>query len=116
MWVADRQSSGEMVEQTSPRAYIVQIPDGLFKRDRRHIVATPQGEPSRELELPTMDNASPRSPIPVMLEEQKGTPKVYPLRSRTRIAVDPPASPTPVTLKIYPLRSRNKHPPTDGES
>ena len=38
VWVTDRQIHGEVVEETSPRSYVVQTPDGAFRRNRRHII------------------------------------------------------------------------------
>ena len=52
MWVTDRQSHGEVVEETSPRSYIVQTPEGVFRQNRRQIITSPEKISYPQLEMP----------------------------------------------------------------
>ena len=63
VWLPDRESTGTIVEQSSPRSYTVQTPRGQFGRNHRHIIPTPTSElpPSAETiptnsDIPTNSN------------------------------------------------------------
>ncbi len=94
VWCKDRQSPAQVVEETAPRSYVIQTPEGTYRRNRRHVVATP-GEES--INLP--DNVAARGPPPeedsppnvTMGNEDEGTssPKVYETRSRSGRAPQP---------------------------
>jgi len=38
VWVPDRDSSGTIVEETSPHSHIVETPEGSYRRNRRHLI------------------------------------------------------------------------------
>ena len=42
VWIPDRHSSAMVTEETAPRSYIVDIGDGTFRRNRRHLLNSPQ--------------------------------------------------------------------------
>ena len=58
MWVTDRQSHGEVVKETSPRSYIVQTPEGVFHRNRRQIITSPEKILYPQLEMPEEESIS----------------------------------------------------------
>ena len=42
VWIPDRHSSAMVTEETAPRSYIVDTGDETFKRNRRHLLNSPQ--------------------------------------------------------------------------
>ena len=50
VWIPDRESSGTVVSETSPRSHIVETSDGSFRRNRRHLVRLPSTEAGGESE------------------------------------------------------------------
>ena len=95
VWIPDRESSGEVVEQTSPRSYTVCTPGGLYRRNRAQVTA--MGDILSEDSVPEESSASERTEEPTSppnstqgdfeqeetQSDQTVTPKVYPTRSRT---------------------------------
>lgn len=53
VWVSDRQTFGEIVEETAPRSYNVQTEDGTYRRNRRDVVSAPSRE-SEETHEPSL--------------------------------------------------------------
>ena len=51
VWIPDRDSSGTVVEETSPRSHIVKTADGSYRRNRRHLIRMPETESSQEEEV-----------------------------------------------------------------
>ena len=47
VWIPDRDSSGTVVEETSPRSHIVETVDGSYRRNRRHLIRMPETESSQ---------------------------------------------------------------------
>ena len=92
MWVPDRQASGRVVEETSPRSYVVQTPDGEFRRNRRHLISTPE----QDTETST--------------EESISTPPQNE-NSQTRTNADDTGGQGPTTTKEYHTRSRSSRTP-----
>jgi len=86
VWVTDRQIHGEVVEETSPRSYVVQTPDGTFRRNRRAIISSPENE--------TLESGVSQSEeIPTSVETEDNTPsqpKEYATRSRGNRPPRPP--------------------------
>ena len=85
MWVTDRQSHREVVEETSPRSYIVSV---LMKSQTNH-------RKTRESDLPTGGNTTPQ-------EEES-----IPISTETRTTVTGSLSPS----KVYATRSQSGRPP-----
>ena len=80
VWVPDRQSSGEVIEHVSPRSYVIQTPEGSFRRNRRQITSNPDTE--MNLTLQTDHSSSPIDPGD--LEGDNVEPqKVYLTRSKS---------------------------------
>ena len=50
MWVPDRNSSGTVVGETSPRSIIVTAGDATYRRNRQHLIGLPESEPAPESE------------------------------------------------------------------
>ena len=44
VWVSDRQSSAIVTEESTPRSYTVDTGDGTFRRNRRHLLTSPNNE------------------------------------------------------------------------
>ena len=44
VWIPDRHSSATVTEETAPRSYIVDTGDGTFRRNRRHLLNSPQSD------------------------------------------------------------------------
>ena len=42
VWIPDTSSEGTVVTETNPRSYVVQTPDGIYRRNRRHLLLLPQ--------------------------------------------------------------------------
>ena len=86
VWVTDCQSHGEVVEETSPRSYIIQTPEGVFRRNRRQIVASPE-KIYPQLAMPVEKTISTETGT------MTGTvpfPKVYTTRSQSGHPPKPP--------------------------
>ena len=62
LWIPDRNSSGTVVEETSPRSYVVVTGDGSYRRNRQHLVQMPETEPTQEDEHETESREEERSP------------------------------------------------------
>ena len=87
MWVTDHQSHGEVVEETSPRSYIIQTPEGVFRQNRRQIIASPEKISYPQLEMPEEECISTE------FGTMTGTvlsPKVYMTRSQSGHPPRPP--------------------------
>ena len=84
VWVTDCKSHGEVVEETSPRSYIIQTPEGVFHRNRRQIIASPEKISYPQLAMP---------------EE-----KTISTKTGTMTGTVP-------SLKVYTTRSQSGHPP-----
>ena len=42
VWITDRETTGSVSKEVAPRSFIVETPDGSFRRNRRHLVKTPE--------------------------------------------------------------------------
>jgi len=84
VWVTDRQIHGEVVEETSPRSYVVQTPDGMVssKSQRHHLY------PEKETLLKSRVFQGEEIPTSVETEDN-----------------------TPSQPKEYATRSQGNHPP-----
>ena len=92
VWLPDRQESGRVVDETAPRSYVVDTPEGIFRRNRQHLIAIPEqliagdidqtpslsDNPQNQLE--NRDNAAPSA----------ATTKTYQTRSRSNQTPKPP--------------------------
>jgi hypothetical protein len=38
VWIPDRKAAGRVLRETQPRSYLVDTPQGQFRRNRRHLV------------------------------------------------------------------------------
>ena len=77
VWLPDRESGGTVVEESSPRSYTIQIPNGQFQRNRRHIIPTPSNVTS---ELPpSAETISTNNDLPTNSSDQQDS-----IHSRTR--------------------------------
>ena len=41
VWLLDQRTDGKVMEESGPRSYTVQTPDGQYCRNRRHIISLP---------------------------------------------------------------------------
>ena len=82
VWVPDRDSSGTVVSETVPRSHIVETSDGLFRRNRRHLVRLPT-IPTQESEEEEPEETEPIVTPPV-------TQNTRVTRSQTGRAPGPP--------------------------
>ena len=48
VWIPDRNSSGVVVEERSPRSHIIVTMDGSYCRNRQHLIRMPEMEPEQE--------------------------------------------------------------------
>ena len=71
VWLSDRQTFGEIVEETAPRSYHVQTEDGAYRRNRRHIVSAP----SHDFE--EFEDTGDTSPVP-SVDEHSPQPAAMP--------------------------------------
>ena len=46
VWVPEFETSGTVIEETHPRSYRVQLPTGILRRNRRHLISLPEGDES----------------------------------------------------------------------
>ena len=46
IWLPDQQSEGQVISEDTPRSYNVETPNGIYRRNRRHIIPMPDTEPS----------------------------------------------------------------------
>ena len=44
VWIPDRQSNGQVVEEANPRSVIVATPEGTFRRNQRHLNRLPEDD------------------------------------------------------------------------
>ena len=44
VWLTNNQTSGEILSENTTRSYDVEIPTGLFRRNRRHLISVPSNE------------------------------------------------------------------------
>ena len=79
VWIPDRKTEAEVVEEVHPRSYEVQTPQGNFRRNRRHLLPSPCLEETHDHE------AEPAVPEPAQpaAEEQ-------PTRTRSGRVSQPP--------------------------
>lgn len=107
VWVSDRKTPGQVIEQTGERSYLLRTPEGVYRRNRSHAIRTPNGEleeqNSASDSMSENDDAGSHA-----MESRNGVeettpspgartpaPTVYPTR--------PARTPAP---KVYPTRSR----------
>ena len=48
VYVCDRDSTGTVVQETTPGSYEVRMPEGTFRQNRHHVVRTPSEENNSE--------------------------------------------------------------------
>ena len=92
VWLPDRQESGRVVDETAPRSYVVDTPEGTFRRIRQHLIAIPEQSIAGDInqtpslsdnpqnQLENRDNAAPSA----------ATTKTYQTRSRSNQTPKPP--------------------------
>ena len=95
VWVPDRQGSGRVVEETSPRSYVVQTSDGEFRRNRRHLISTPEQNTETQTEESTLtppqnENSQSQTNADDTGGQGPTTTKVYQTRSRSNRTPKPP--------------------------
>ena len=50
VWIPDRNQAGEVTEQTSQRSYVVSTPEGIYRRNRVHLIPYPARETQEKTE------------------------------------------------------------------
>ena len=86
VYVRDRESTGTVVQETTPRSYEVRTPEGTFRRNRHHIVRTPSKENILDDTIqPESSSGDQRTS-----ERQSSQEKVYQTRSKSGRAPKPP--------------------------
>ena len=48
MWIPDQETSGIIVDETTPQSHVVETSDGSYRRNRKHLVRLPVQEPDGE--------------------------------------------------------------------
>ena len=74
---------GKILEKCGPRSYLIDTGNGVYRRNRRHILVVPHNEPNVSFPLPETehddpDDTPPREPDPGNAEPARR----YPLRQR----------------------------------
>ena len=92
VWVPDRQESGRVVEETAPRSYVVETPDGTFRRNRQHLITSPeQNSQSQAERAPEVeDNPQSQSSNQSNVDQGANATKTYQTRSRSNRTPKPP--------------------------
>ena len=90
VYMTDRERAGTVLSETTPRSYLVQTPEGAFRRNRSQVIQMPQSDPEAEphQSVSDSDNVDNRStPVPTELSEGQ---KTYPTRLRSGKSLRPP--------------------------
>ena len=86
MWITDREATGQVQEEVGPRSVTVQTPDGVFRRNRRHLVQL--SEPVQEsVEL---DHGTSQVEKIIQPTEEPVLHRSYRTRSQTGSIPKPP--------------------------
>ena len=48
VWLPDRETPGQVMEEVAPRSLIVETPDGTYRRNRKHLIQLPDPSPAEE--------------------------------------------------------------------
>ena len=48
VWIPDQETSGIIVDETTPQSHVVETSDGSYRRNRKHLVRLPVQEPDGE--------------------------------------------------------------------
>ena len=97
VWIPDHKCSGEVISQAGPRSYLVKTSLGVLRRNRRHLIHSPNEQFTCEDDvdiLPDLSNSSTAAPESPLQTEHDGT--VY---TRSGRASRPPKRYTPDTNK-----------------
>lgn len=86
MYVADRDREGTVLGEVTPRSYLVQTPEGTFRRNRRQIIQSPQSNTTTDSPQPTSDSDSVDEQMTDLSTEEKE----YSTRLRSGKSVRPP--------------------------
>ena len=57
VWIADRDSEAIVVNRSDSRSYRVELEDGMYRRNRRHLIMLPEDQPEQE-EQESVDQSS----------------------------------------------------------
>ena len=63
VWLPDQGTDGKVIEESGPRSYTVQTPDGQYRRNRRHIISLPIESDPRQNPPTTSSDVLPDVPI-----------------------------------------------------
>ena len=63
VWLPDQGTDGKVIEESGPRSYTVQTPDGKYRRNRRHIISLPIESDPRQNPLTISSDVLPDVPI-----------------------------------------------------
>ena len=86
VWITDRETTGQVQEEVGPRSVTVQTPDGVFRRNRRHLVQL--SEPVQEsVEL---DHGTSQVEKTIQPAEELVLHRSYRTRSQTGSIPKPP--------------------------
>ena len=97
VWIPDHKCSGEVISQAGPRSYLVKTSLSVLRRNRRHLIHSPNEQFTCEDDvdiLPDLSNSSTAAPESPLQTEHDGT--VY---TRSGRASRPPKRYTPDTNK-----------------
>ena len=90
MYVRDRNSTGTVVQETTSHSYEARLPEGIFRRNRHHMVRTPSEENNPENICDDLNQPESSSGDSSTSERQSSQVKVYQIRSKSGRAPKPP--------------------------
>ena len=76
VWISDHKCLGEVISQAGPRSYLVKTSSGVLRRNRRHLIHSPNEQFTCDEDLdilPDLSNSNTVAPEPLLRTEQDGT-------------------------------------------
>lgn len=74
VWVPDHNCSGEVVTQVGPRSYQVKISSGILRRNRRHLIISPNEQLNNEVDLDNLPEVSNNTSTTTQVPEPHSPP------------------------------------------
>ena len=93
VWIPDRNQAGEVTEQTSQRSYVVSTPEGIYRRNRVHLIPYPARETQEKTEpnnSPAVETTATTDNSPVVETTETATATTETPRTRSKTGSLPP--------------------------
>ena len=81
MWIPDRETTGQVLEEVAPRSLVVETPDGTYRRNPKHLIQLPDPEPMVEPQANNLPEPNTESTCTYQTHSKSGrAPKPPPER------------------------------------